>query len=201
MNCAGGHAAQSLPPKVRHLTERKKGGNNGNKLFGFGLPIVYPCMRQSQSETAPRAGQVPDPSTLTGASPVVLVLVADDDEAQRRLATLLLELAGCCVVPAHTGHEAVNHAASCRYDLILMNLQLPMLDGFAATAAIRSGERRFGSAPVPIVALSALGGDNIRRRCLLAGINDHFVKPLSQRRLAEILAKAARQPSLTRGFA
>lgn len=157
-------------------------------------------MRQSQGDTAPRAAQAPDRSTLRVASPVFLVLVADDDEAQRRLATRLLELAGCCVVSARTGHEAVNHAASCRYDLILMNPQLPMLDGFAATAAIRTGERRFGSVAVPIVALGALDVDNIHQRCLLAGMNDHFVKPLSLRRLAEILARAASQPSLTGGF-
>jgi len=100
------------------------------------------------------------------------ILVAEDNPVNQTLALLLLKKLGCQVDLASDGLEAVALAADNSYDLIFMDCQMPKMDGFAATAAIRARSSR-----PPIVALTAnaLLGD--RERCLAAGMNDYLTKP------------------------
>ncbi|MDX2154672.1 MAG: response regulator [Bryobacteraceae bacterium] len=112
------------------------------------------------------------------------VLLAEDNSVNRLLATRLLTGFGCCVDAAVNGKEAVSLAEAGRYDLILMDCQMPELDGYEATTQLR----RSGST-TPIVALTAhaLAGD--RERCLSAGMNDYLTKPLSVAALLSTLSR------------
>lgn len=103
------------------------------------------------------------------------VLLAEDDPVNQIVATGILERAGLAVDVAADGAEAVAMAAGTEYRLVLMDLQMPRLDGLEATRAIRATP---AGRELPIVALSAFAFDEDRRRCLEAGMNDHVSKPI-----------------------
>lgn len=113
------------------------------------------------------------------------VLVADDVEVNREIARQQLEQIGCVVDLAATGREAVAQCREHPYDLVLMDCHMPELDGFAATAAIRTapGPNR----DTPIVALTASAFAEERNRCTESGMNGYLTKPTSQRELAACL--------------
>ena len=118
------------------------------------------------------------------------VLLAEDYPVNREIATALLQGMGCTVVSAHDGQQALARFQSEPFDLVLMDCQMPHMDGFEATRRIRSWERgQPGRAPVPIVALTAnaLAGD--REACLAAGMGDYVTKPVTGARLAQALAR------------
>ncbi|MES2957485.1 MAG: ATP-binding protein [Pseudomonadota bacterium] len=115
------------------------------------------------------------------------VLLTEDNEVNQLVATLMLESHGLQVDLAVDGLSAVAAAAQTRYDLVLMDCQMPGMDGFAATAAIREAER--GADRCVIVALTAhaMGGD--RERCLAAGMDDYLAKPLVRDDLVRVLRR------------
>jgi CheY-like chemotaxis protein len=112
------------------------------------------------------------------------VLIAEDNVVNQRVAVRLVEKLGCAVEVVANGREAVDACRRSRYDLVLMDCQMPEMDGFAATAAIR--EAHGGGARVPIVALTAnaLAGD--RERCLSAGMDDYLPKPVTAADIATL---------------
>jgi PAS domain S-box-containing protein len=116
------------------------------------------------------------------------VLVAEDHEVNRELFTLLLTRLGCKVINARDGMEAVEIGAARRFDLILMDLFMPRMDGYEATRVIR--DRGFRG-PIIAVTASALKGE--REKCLAAGMDDILVKPFKKKDLVAVLA--ARLPS------
>jgi CheY-like chemotaxis protein len=91
------------------------------------------------------------------------------------------------VAVAENGADALVMAQRERFDLILMDCQMPVMDGFEASRSIRAAEREAGSAPIPIVALTAnaLSGD--REACIAAGMTDYLSKPVTRARLSETL--------------
>ncbi|MEM7239548.1 MAG: response regulator, partial [Pseudomonadota bacterium] len=93
------------------------------------------------------------------------------------------------LVMAVTGREAVTAYGDVRPDLILMDVSMPELDGFAATAEIRALESAAGSATLPIIALTANAMAGDRERCLAAGMTDYLTKPI---RKADLVAMIAR---------
>ena len=107
-----------------------------------------------------------------------LVLIVEDNERNLKLTRDVLEFAGFTVVAAGTGEEGVRLAASVRPDLILMDLQLPGIDGYAALAQLRHEPV---TAEIPVVALTALAMAQDRERVLASGFDGYLEKPISVR--------------------
>jgi signal transduction histidine kinase/CheY-like chemotaxis protein/HPt (histidine-containing phosphotransfer) domain-containing protein len=118
------------------------------------------------------------------------VLLAEDAPLNREIACALLQNLGCTVRTAENGLLAVERVQQERFDLVLMDCQMPEMDGFEATRRIRTWEQgRLEAAPLAIVALTAnaLSGD--REACLAAGMSDYMAKPITGARLADTLAR------------
>jgi PAS domain S-box-containing protein len=114
------------------------------------------------------------------------VLLAEDNAMNRRIVCAMLAKGGHHVDIAVTGREALTQAAANRYDVILMDVQMPEMDGLEATARIREAES--GGPRTPIIALTAHAMTGDRERCLAAGMDDYLTKPL---KAADLLAKVA----------
>jgi PAS domain S-box-containing protein len=124
------------------------------------------------------------------------ILVAEDNEVNQTITTELLADAGFLCFVAPNGARAVEEALTGRYDLILMDCQMPEVDGFEASQQIRAAEkenkatsRRGPGAHVPIVALTANALPPDRERCLAAGMDDYLTKPLNPQALIAALHK------------
>ncbi|MCD6365667.1 MAG: response regulator [Planctomycetes bacterium] len=106
------------------------------------------------------------------------ILVAEDNYVNREHATMLLEKWGHEVECVETGSDAVARHAAEEFDLILMDMEMPGMNGLAATAAIRSGEKD-SDQHVPIIAMTANAMESAREKCLAGGMDDYVSKPVS----------------------
>jgi signal transduction histidine kinase/ActR/RegA family two-component response regulator len=118
------------------------------------------------------------------------VLVAEDNPVNQLLATRLLQKLGHAVVTASNGREAVDCLELITPDIILMDVQMPEMDGFEATAAIRAREAATGRR-TPIIALTAHALQGYREECVRAGMDDYLTKPIRIDDLARALAAVA----------
>jgi CheY-like chemotaxis protein len=110
------------------------------------------------------------------------ILLAEDSLVNQKLAGGLLAKYGHTVVVANDGNEALAALEAQEFDLVLMDVQMPGMDGFEATAAIRAREKHSGR-HVPIVAMTAHAMKGDRERCLEAGMDDYVAKPISVKHL------------------
>ena len=115
------------------------------------------------------------------------VLLVDDNPVNQLVVLAMLELLGCRVDLADDGQAACEAAAAQRYDVVLMDLHMPRMDGLSATACIRA-DAAGASRAAPIVALSAAALPEDRARCAAAGMADFIAKPVRLARLRECLA-------------
>lgn len=118
--------------------------------------------------------------------PTETVLLVEDTEDNRFMMRRLLEMSGYHVIEATNGEEAVRLADSERPDLILMDLSLPVIDGLAATRAIRKLE---GFKETPIVAVSAHDTSDFQGEALAAGCNSYITKPIDFSQLEILIAR------------
>ena len=123
------------------------------------------------------------------ALPRLRVLLVEDNNVNQKVASKFLELLGQDVVVASDGAEAVTLTESLRFDLILMDMQMPVMDGIEATRAIVS--RGGTAAATPIVAMTANASDDDRRHCLEAGMVGFESKPITLNRLRRVIATYA----------
>ncbi len=123
------------------------------------------------------------------------VLVAEDNLINQRLAAHLLRKFGCELVFASNGLEVVEAARRTRFDLILMDCQMPEMDGFEATAEIRRCETRGDRVPIVALTANAMQGD--RERCLAAGMDDYLTKPIRPEELRAMLERWATAGAVT----
>lgn len=119
-----------------------------------------------------------------------LILIADDRPSSRELLRLVLERAGYAVIEAEDGEKALDRARAGNPDLVLLDLQMPVLDGYGVLAALR-GEERFRNLPVLALTASAMRGD--RERIMDAGFTDYLAKPAGSEVLRETVARLLRE--------
>jgi len=155
----------------------------------------------AQAPVAGGAGAAEAGAPATSASPLVTkhtiaeaasaarprVLVAEDNVVNQRVAVVMLEKLGCVVDVAADGVEAVAALDRRSYAAVLMDCQMPEMDGFEAAAAIRERERAGGRPRVAIVALTAHAMRGDRERCLAAGMDDYLAKPIRREELERVL--------------
>ena len=118
------------------------------------------------------------------------ILLAEDNLVNRQLARKLVEKQGHQVIVAENGTEVLRSLERESVDLILMDVQMPEMDGFEATAAIREKERESGE-HIPIIALTAHAMKGDRERCLTAGMDDYLSKPIRSQELYDLLDRYA----------
>lgn len=124
------------------------------------------------------------------------VLVAEDNQTNRYVIVRMLENLGLTVSFAENGKQAVDKIfAGERPDLVLMDIQMPVMDGFAATQEIRQREAAEGCSRLPIIALTADAFEDDRQRCLDAGMDDFLAKPVVLKALRSVLMQRLQQDS------
>lgn len=152
-------------------------------------PAPDPASDPQASEPSPP----PDPGAVVatvGAPPGAgRVLVVEDNAVNRIVARGLLESLGFAVELAADGSQALTMLERGRYDVVLMDLQMPVLDGYAATRELRARELGRGTRRLPVVAMTAAAVTGERERCLAAGMDDFLTKPVALATLAGVLAR------------
>jgi signal transduction histidine kinase len=144
--------------------------------FYFDLPLV----------PAAAAAANPLPPATVRRFDGVRILIAEDNAVNQKLLSQMLERRGCLTDIASNGAEAVTMAAAEPYALILMDCQMPEMDGFEATRRLR---RSLGANAPPVIAVTARAMEHDRRQCLDAGMSDHLAKPIGAASLSAILEK------------
>lgn len=158
------------------------------------LDALYSCMGENLDgerdlQSPPRRNDPLDPGLL----PSLKLLVVEDNSVNRQVAELLLVKAGQTVDVVGTGLEAIRAVQTIPYDLVLMDIQMPGLDGLETTRRIRSweGEGRH----LPIVAMTANAVAGFEKTCFQAGMDDFLVKPIKRHELARVLLRWGGNPS------
>jgi len=153
-------------------------------------PVIYDELQETVAAAlngtdSPLAVQPPGEAS-DSELPQLNILLADDVEANRELALAMLARQGHRVTLVSNGLEAVEAYGAGKYDVVLMDVQMPDMDGLMATRAIREQESRSGRR-TPILALTAYAGEKDREKCLLAGMDGHISKPFRSRELFAVL--------------
>jgi two-component system, sensor histidine kinase and response regulator len=134
-------------------------------------------------------------------APGANILVVDDNVVNRAVIIGMLEAYECRTAEAGNGQEALVRVRETTFDLVFMDCQMPVLDGFEATAEIRRFETKHGRRRVPIVALTASALKGERERCLAAGMDDYLSKPVRQSELGQTICRwvEVRPPAAANG--
>lgn len=173
---------------ARRLVEMMGGEIGCNSKLGQGSSFWFtvPLVRGSEPlEVAPAGPML----FLSGAWRRRRVLVVEDNPVNRTIAVRLLAREGCEVDAVESGREAVEACQGCEYDLVLMDVHMPDMDGYEATRRIRARESPGRRTPIVAVTASSTQGD--RERCLEAGMDDFVSKPFSAEVLRRLLERWA----------
>ncbi|MFM2587829.1 response regulator [Vibrio sp. TBV020] len=114
------------------------------------------------------------------------ILLVEDNEINQEIAIELLTMAGLDVTTANNGQEAIDQVMQSEFDAVLMDIQMPVMDGYQATRTIRQ-QSQFDGLPIIAMTANAMSGD--KERCLEAGMNDHLPKPINPQEVYQTLSK------------
>ena len=186
------------PPVILMLTSAGHQGDTARcKELGVAAYLLKPIRQSELREAVARVlgtGEQKSAIPLSGRSSLedvgkpsisLRILVAEDNLVNQRLATRLLEKRGHFVTVAATGCEALAALEKSSFDLVLMDMQMPEMDGFEATAAIRKKEKP--GTHLPIVALTAHAMKGDREKCIAAGMDGYLAKPIRPEELDAVL--------------
>jgi signal transduction histidine kinase/CheY-like chemotaxis protein len=165
------------------LVERMGGAISVESAPGIGSTFGFTVRAERTDAVAP----VLEPSPLASAA-TWRILIAEDNPVNQRVASRMLQQAGHTVEIASNGRDAVERFSTGAFDMILMDVHMPLLDGFEATARIREIERSRGSR-IPVIALTASAMTGDRERCLQAGMDGYLSKPVSRDELLRIIGE------------
>jgi signal transduction histidine kinase/ActR/RegA family two-component response regulator len=179
----------------RNLVELMDGEIHVTSVPGQGstFSVTLPYQRATQEPIA-RAHELgacaQEPSenphhTLAG----FRVLVADDNPINRRVAGAMLERLGCAVTVVDGGYEALRALDGDHYDLVMLDCEMPDLDGYETVRRIREQQSARGDKRIPVIAVTAHALDETRQRCLQAGMDDYLAKPFRQNDLQQIFRR------------
>ncbi len=163
---------------------RSEPGRGSTFEFTLRLEVAAAVVEEEQAESASATRR--GVAELVPGRPLAVLLV-EDHPVNRKLALRMLERWGHRAVTARNGIEAIEAFAPGRFDVILMDIQMPEMDGLEATRRIRALERELGVDPVPIVALTAHAMREDREACLAAGANAYLSKPFRPPELFRVL--------------
>lgn len=172
----------------RRLAELMGGSLNVRSVAGEGSVFHLRLPVTVVTEAGPtQAADVADPTSLAGRS----ILVAEDHEVNRRIISLLLEPHGCRLTLVENGADAVQTAACAPFDAIVLDMQMPVMDGLEAARRICA---EGPNADTPMIALTANALDTHRTAWRAVGVERFLTKPIDPTALAETLAEACAQP-------
>ena len=196
-----GHAGLQGPTVLMLSSASRIGQATRAKDAGIELILVKP-IKQSElfdavvSALGDKPAQQQPHAAAATEGPKLRILVAEDNPVNQRIVISVLEKRGHDVVLAHNGLEAVERARTSNFDVVLMDVQMPEMDGLAAAGAIREMEKTAGG-HLPIVALTAHAMKGDRERCLAAGMDGYASKPVRPAALFaaidEVLSRTVRK--------
>jgi CheY-like chemotaxis protein len=178
---------------TRKLAQLMDGDAGAESVLGQGSTFWFSA-RLKRSHPVPTAAEIPHTdqpdSTLREQFAACRVLLAEDEPVNQEIACMLLEDVDLKADVANDGLEAVDQARKTRYDVILMDMQMPHLDGLQATQKIRQLP---GYETTPIIAMTANAFSEDKERCLAAGMNDFISKPVNPDVLYAVLLSQLEQ--------
>ncbi len=168
--------------------------HGATRIVTLSMPVrqknLYAALTAAPDQPRPAAPQArSSPEPTANFSHAISVLVAEDNPINQKLVLSILEKTLCQVELANDGRAAVGLYQKKHFDLVLMDCQMPELDGYSATAEIRRLEQAAQRAPVPIIALTANAVAGDREKCLAAGMTDYVSKPFTQQELFAAIDK------------
>jgi signal transduction histidine kinase/ActR/RegA family two-component response regulator len=176
---------------TRSLLQMMGGGIRVESTIGVGSTFSFSLMADEVADaTPPKLNPSANPWCADQKEGGLKVLVVEDNAVNSRFVERLLQKMGHSVSVAVNGKLGVEAVAGGNYDFILMDVQMPEMDGLQATRAIRQAEAG-GTSRIPIIALTAHASAEDRDRCLEAGMDDYLTKPLQVPRLKEIMSRIA----------
>ena len=153
-------------------------------LYNCLAAVMAGSTAQGGSKIITRYSLTEQKETLTGH-----VLVVEDNLVNQQVAMGMLRKLGCQVDLAGNGREAVNAISGIPYDIVFMDCQMPVMDGYDATAEIRRLEQQSDSRRMPVIALTAHALEGDREKCLTAGMDDYLSKPFKQEQMLNLLKR------------
>jgi two-component system sensor histidine kinase/response regulator len=178
------------------MNEAADSGVSGILTKPLNASLVFETVAQQFSGSVPKptstALDAADPFALLAGIAGARVLLVEDNELNQEVATALLTGAGLVVDLAENGRLAVDRIKSGSYDIVLMDMQMPVMDGLDASREIRTMPE-FDQLPIVAMTANAMAGD--RERCLAAGMNAHVAKPIEPQALCDALLRWVRPRS------
>jgi signal transduction histidine kinase/ActR/RegA family two-component response regulator len=159
-------------------------GRGSTFFFNLTLPQSAP----------PNQQKPPEETVATQIRAGVKVLLVEDNKVNQKVAMAILRKAGCEVEAVENGQNAIQQIRKAHYDVVLMDCQMPVMDGFEATAQIRAMRKPRGN--IPIIAITAHAMKDDRQKCLDAGMDDYISKPVSRQALVSLINKHAGRPEM-----
>ena len=171
----------------KNLVELMGGGISIDSAKGVGTTVHF-CIVFGKAVTTPGQADI-KPVPLTDSVHELTVLVVEDDKVNAIALSHLLKKTGHRTRIAENGRQALEILQTDTFDLIFMDIQMPVMDGLEATRRIRAGEGGTDKAGIPIVALTAHAMSGDRDKFLAAGMSDYLAKPIEMETLKEVIAR------------